>query len=120
MGSGEGFLSIYTSNEDQVVKSIASVIAGPSASDYYKSAKYYLMEGLDAEKALIWINQAIELRGPSAYWMTRVQAELYASLGKYPEAIEAANRSLEASKKSENSRYIKMNEASIIEWTKKK
>ena len=106
--------------KSQVVKSIEAVMSGPSSSDYYKSAKYYLMEGLDAEKALIWINQAIELRGPSAYWMTRVQAELYASLGKYPEAIEAANRSLEAAKKSESSRYIKMNEASIIEWTKKK
>ena len=78
------------------------------------------MEGLDAEKALVWINQAIELRGPSAYWMTRVQAELYASLGKYPEAIAAAKRSLEAAKKSDSSRYMDMNEKSIIEWTKKK
>ena len=106
--------------KSQVVKSIAAVMAGPSSSDYYKSAKYYLMEGLDAEKALVWINQAIELRGPSAYWMTRVQAELYASLGKYPEAIAAAKRSLEAAKKSDSSRYIDMNEKSIIEWTKKK
>jgi tetratricopeptide (TPR) repeat protein len=106
--------------ESQVVKSIESVMSGPSSSDYYKSAKYYLVEGLDAEKALVWINQAIELRGPSAYWMTRVQAELYASLGKYPEAIEAAKRSLEAAKKSDSARYIDMNEKSIIEWTKKK
>jgi tetratricopeptide (TPR) repeat protein len=106
--------------ESQVVKSIESVMSGPSSSDYYKSAKYYLVEGLDAEKALVWINQAIELRGPSAYWMTRVQAELYASLGKYPEAIEAAKRSLEAAKKSDSARYMDMNEKSIIEWTKKK
>jgi hypothetical protein len=49
-----------------------------------------------------------------------VQAELYASLGKYPEAIEAAKRSLEAAKKSDSARYIDMNEKSIIEWTKKK
>ena len=106
--------------EDQVVKNIASVMSGPSASDYYKSAKYYLNEGLDAEKALVWITKAIEMRGESAYWMTRVQAELYANLGKYDQAIEAAKRSLEAAKKSDSSRYIDMNEKSIIEWTKKK
>ncbi len=106
--------------KSQVVNSIEAVMSGPSSSDYYKSAKYYLVEGLDAEKALVWINQAIELRGPSAYWMTRVQAELYASIGKYPEAIEAAKRSFDAAKKSDSARYMDMNEKSIIEWTKKK
>ena len=106
--------------EDQVVKSIASVMAGPSASDYYKSAKYYLAEGLDAEKALVWITKAIEMRGESAYWMIRVQAELYANLGKYDQAIAAAKRSLEAAKKSDSARYVDMNEKSIIEWSKKK
>ena len=106
--------------EDQVVKSIASVMAGPSESDYYKSAKYYLAEGLDAEKALVWITKAIEMRGESAYWMIRVQAELYANLGKYDQAIAAAKRSLEAAKKSDSARYVDMNEKSIIEWSKKK
>jgi len=106
--------------KSQVVKSIESVMSGPSASDYYKSAKYYLVEGLDAKKALVWIAKAIEMRGTSAYWMTRVQAELYASLGKYPEAIESAELSLESAKKSDSQRYIAMNEKSIIEWKKKK
>lgn len=106
--------------KSQVVKSIEAVMSGPSASDYYKSAKYYLTEGLDPEKALVWINKAIEMRGASAYWMTRVQAELYASVGNYSQAIEAAKRSLEAAKKSNSARYIDMNEKSIIEWTKKK
>lgn len=106
--------------ERQVVKSIASVMDGPSSSDYYKSAKYYLNEGLDAEKALVWITKAVAMRGNSAYWMTRVQAELYASLGRYSEAIDAAKISIKAAKKAENLRYVSMNEQSILEWSKKK
>ena len=95
-------------------------MSGPSSSDYYKSAKYYLAEGLDAQKALVWIAKAIEIRGTSAYWMTRVQAELYASIGKYSEAIESAELSLQSAKKSDSRRYIEMNEKSISEWKKKK
>ena len=106
--------------ERQVLKSIESVMSGPGSSDYYKSAKYYLAEGLDAQKALVWIAKAIEIRGTSAYWMTRVQAELYASIGKYSEAIESAELSLESAKKSDSRRYIEMNEKSISEWKKKK
>ena len=52
--------------------------------------------------------------------MIRVQAELYANVGKYDQAIAAAKRSLEAAKKSDSARYVDMNEKSIIEWSKKK
>ena len=49
--------------QKQVVESIEKVMSGPSASDYYNSAKYYLGEGLDPEQALKWINSAVEIRG---------------------------------------------------------
>ena len=102
----------------QVVKNIDKLMSGPSASDYYKSAKYYLNEGIDLEKALMWINKAVEIRGVSAYWMTRVQAELYAANGKYREAISAARVSMKSAAKEGDSSYVSANEASIAKWIK--
>ena len=105
--------------QKQVVENIEKVMAGPSASDYYRSAKYYLNEGLNPEQALDWINKAVALRGESAYWMTRVQAELFAKNGNYSQAIQAAKLSITAATKAGNENYVKMNEDSIKQWSKK-
>ena len=105
--------------QKQVVENIEKVMAGPSASDYYRSAKYYLNEGLNPEQALDWINKAVALRGESAYWMTRVQAELFAKNGNYSQAIKAAKLSITAATKAGNENYVKMNEDSIKQWSKK-
>ena len=105
--------------QKQVVENIEKVMAGPSASDYYRSAKYYLNEGLNPQQALDWINKAVALRGESAYWMTRVQAELFAKNGNYSQAIQAAKLSITAATKAGNENYVKMNEDSIKQWSKK-
>ena len=105
--------------QKQVVENIEKVMAGPSASDYYRSAKYYLNEGLNPQQALDWINKAVALRGESAYWMTRVQAELFAKNGNYSQAIQAAKLSITAATKAGNDNYVKMNEDSIKQWSKK-
>lgn len=105
--------------QKQVVENIEKVMAGPSASDYYRSAKYYLNEGLNPQQALDWINKAVALRGESAYWMTRVQAELFAKNGNYSKAIQAAKLSITAATKAGNENYVKMNEDSIKQWSKK-
>lgn len=106
--------------QKQVVESIEKVMSGPSASDYYNSAKYYLGEGLDPEQALKWINSAVEIRGKSAYWMTRLQAQIYAELNNYDRAIDSANLSMEEAEKAGNTNYVKMNKQSIEAWSKKK
>ena len=106
--------------QKQVVESIEKVMSGPSASDYYNSAKYYLGEGLDPEQALKWINSAVEIRGKSAYWMTRLQAQIHAELNNYDLAIASANLSMEEAEKAGNTNYVKMNKQSIEAWSKKK
>ena len=106
--------------QKQVVESIEKVMSGPSASDYYNSAKYYLGEGLDPEQALKWINSAVEIRGKSAYWMTRLQAQIHAELNNYDLAIASANLSMEEAEKAGNTNYVKMNKQSIEAWSKMK
>ena len=94
-------------------------MAGPAANDYHAAATYYFNENLDLKKALEWSTKAVELRGPSAYWMTRLKAQLQAANGDFKGAIETAKLSQSAAEKANNSDYVKMNKDSIREWSRK-
>lgn len=104
----------------KVEKSISKVMGGPSANDYYSSAKYYFTKELDKEKALEWINAAVEMRGSTAYWYTKLQSEILAWNGDYAKAIETAKISIEMAKSKGNDDYVRMNEKSIAQWEKMK
>ncbi len=103
----------------KVEKSIAKVMSGPSANDYYGAAKYYFAEKVEAEKALEWINKAVELRGAEAYWVTHLQAKILAWNGDYKRAIEAAQLSMKAAAEKGSDNYVRMNEELIATWRKK-
>ena len=47
------------------LKSIESVMAGPSKSDYFQAATYYHTEGKDLKQALTWIKKATEGNDPA-------------------------------------------------------
>lgn len=106
-------------NTDKTVEaSIAKVMAGPSAGDYYGAANYYYTEKKDLNQALSWINTSIE-KGNERYWVLRTKSLIQADLGDKKGAIETATKSLEMAKKEEDDHYVRMNEASIAEWKKK-
>lgn len=107
-------------NTDKAVEaSIAKVMGGPSAGDYSAAAGYYYSEKKDLNKALEWINKSIGM-GNERYWVLRTKSMIQADLGDYTGAIETANKSLEMAKAEDDSAYVRMNEASIAEWKKKK
>lgn len=97
--------------------SIKKVMAGPSANDYFNSAKYYKDAGKDLNQALTWVDKAITSR-PNAFWMVREKALILAKMGKKKEAIATAKKSIELAQKAGNTGYVKMNKASIAEWSK--
>ena len=106
--------------KDKVLASIKKTMAGPTANDYHQSASFYFSEKLDMKQAMEWSTKAVELRGESAYWMTRLLAQLQAENGDLKKAIETAKRSMEAAEKDGDMNYVKQNKASIEEWSKKK
>ena len=106
--------------KSKVLASIDKTMAGPSANDYHAAATYYFNENLDLKKALEWSNKAVELRGPSAYWMTRLNAQLKAANGDYKGAIETAKISMEAAKADGDNAYVSANQKSIEEWSNKR
>jgi len=104
----------------KVLASIDKTMAGPSANDYHAAATYYFNENLDLKQALAWSTKAVELRGNSAYWMTRLKAQLQAANGDYKGAIETAKLSMEAAKADGDNAYVLSNQNSIEEWSKKR
>ena len=102
----------------KVLASIDKTMAGPAANDYHAAATYYFNENIDLKTALEWSTKAVALRGPSAYWMTRLKAQLQAANGDYKGAIETAKISIEAAKADGDDAYVRANEKSIAEWSK--
>lgn len=102
----------------KVLASIDKTMAGPAANDYHAAATYYFNENIDLKTALEWSTKAVALRGPSAYWMTRLKAQLQAANGDYKGAIETAKISNEAAKADGDDAYVRANEKSIAEWSK--
>lgn len=98
-------------------KSIADMMSGPSANDYYGAASYYRNNGKDLKQALVWVTKATELN-KNAYWMAREKSLIHAALGDKKAAIAAAKMSLAKAEEAKNADYIKMNKESIAEWSK--
>jgi hypothetical protein len=108
--------------KEKVLASIDKVLSASTvtANDYNQAASYYFAEQIDMKKALEWSTKAVEIKGVSAYWMSRLKAQLQAANGDYKGAIETAKISIEAAEKDGDQNYVKMNQQSIEEWSKKK
>lgn len=106
--------------KDRVMADIDRMMAGPSANDYYRAASFMYEAKTDMNKALSYIQKANMLNGDSPkFWQVRREALILGELGRKKEAIEKAKMSLELAKKAGNDDYVRMNEQSIKEWSRK-
>jgi hypothetical protein len=99
--------------------SIDKTLAGPGSGDYFASAQYFYQSNGDMNKALEYINKALELNKDKPFWFNRQKSLIQAKLGDKKGAIESAKLSLTAAKEAKNDDYVKMNNESIAEWSKK-
>jgi hypothetical protein len=115
-------LPFTLNTKSKVLASIEKTLSASvvTANDYNQAASYYFTEQIDMKKALEWSSKAVEMKGVSAYWMTRLKSQLQAANGDYNGAIETAKISMEAAEKDGDQNYVKMNQSSIEEWSKKK
>lgn len=105
-----------TPTDKAVEKSIAQVMGGPSANDYFSSAVYYLQEGKDINKAKNWINKAVDMtKDQPRFWYLRQQSLILAKAGDKKGAVKAAKASLAGAEKAGNADYVKMNKEFIAE-----
>lgn len=105
--------------DNKVTATIDKVMNGPGAGDYYSSAVYYLNAGKDINKAKQWIDKAVDMtKDKPRFWYLRQASLIYAKAGDVKGAIKTAKESLKLAKENKNNNYVKMNEASIAEWSK--
>ena len=93
---------------------IRSVLAGPSAADYYRAALYALTWEKGIEDGLIWAQKAIDLGEKKEYWRVNLKAKILAKLGRYKEALVTANEGLVLAK-ARPSEYGTKEAQSLIE-----
>ena len=110
-------VTIGVPTDATVTDAISKLMNGPSADNYYASARYYLESGKDIKQAAVWIDKAIDMtKAEPKFWWLRQQSLIHAKAGNKKEAIKAAKLSLEYADKAENADYVKMNKASLKEW----
>lgn len=97
--------------EAKVMKSIEeSTVVNPN--NYFQAAVYYLETGKDLNKALEFINKALEGRD-GQFWVLHQKAKIQKGLGDKAGAIATANASMEKAKAANNRDYVMMNESLI-------
>jgi hypothetical protein len=104
------------------LKSIETTMAGPSVNDLFAAAQYYYQSNADQNKALTWMNMAIDKypKGQEVpFYFLRQKSLIQAKLGDKKGAIETAKLSQAAAEKANNADYVKMNKDSIQEWSRK-
>lgn len=97
----------------------ANINENAKASDYYAAGTYLFSVNQEMNKALEYVNKAIDMQeGEAPFYMLRQKSLIQAATGDKKGAVETAEKSLKAAEKAGNDDYIKMNRNSILEWSK--
>ncbi len=113
-------IKIEVPTDKKVMASIDAAMKGkPTAQDYMSAANYYFTTDKDIQQAKKWFDEGMKLNKEPKFYHLRQQSLIYAKAGDVKGAISLAQKSLDAAKKEGNADYIKMNEESIKEWSKK-
>ncbi|WGK65087.1 DUF2911 domain-containing protein [Croceiramulus getboli] len=112
-------IPIRTNTQSQMLRSIEKVMsADPEGQTYYEAARFLQEQRLQPEQALEWLEKAQEKVGET-YYIHRVRALVLAQLARYEEAIESAKRSKAMAHELGKDEFVRMNERSIAEWSRR-
>ena len=109
-------IPVKANNQERIKKDITKAVEKPSIP-YYQAANYYLQTKQNLDKALTYIDKAIEGR-PKAFWMYHLKAKIAKEMGKKDIAIAAANKAIETSAGSAYEAEQKRNNQKIIDSLK--
>lgn len=106
--------------DSKVMNEIDNALAGTTANEYYNAGSYYHKAGKDINQAYQWVHKSNEMNAAKPkFWQLRREALILADMNRMGDAIKAATQSKELAMKADNKDYVRMNEASIAEWTAK-
>lgn len=105
--------TVKTEVDSKIMAEIAEVLEKDNRP-YFAAARYFYDNDKDLNKALEWVNKAVEQR-PDAFWMTHQKAKILMKLKKYNEAIAAAEVSKKQAAAIDYAEYVKLNDNLIAE-----
>ncbi|MFZ1694840.1 MAG: DUF2911 domain-containing protein [Flavobacteriales bacterium] len=102
---------------EQALRNIDEALAKPDAkyNAYSSSARFCIDRNVRLKDALAWAEKSVSME--KKYWNTHTLALANAANGKYKEAIDAANMSIELAQAEKDANYVKMNREKIKEWS---
>jgi tetratricopeptide (TPR) repeat protein len=107
-------LTVFT--DDLVMMDIEKqVTENPTALTFYQSARYLQEQEKEPELSLEYLDKAEYIEGQK-YYIYRVRALVLASLERYLEAIEAAEKSKELADTEGKDEFVRLNEGYIRNW----
>lgn len=110
--------NVTTDIDTRIMKNIEANVEKDNRP-YYQAATYYLDNDKDLNKALTWVNKAIE-SNPDAYYMMHTKAKIQLKLKDYAGAIATAEQSKAKAAEEKNDDYVRMNDKLIAEAKAKK
>lgn len=97
--------------DSKIMASIDNVM-NKDTKPYFQAASYYFENGKDMNKALEWVNKAVDAQ-PTAFWVVHLKAKIQAKMGDSAGAKATAMKSIELAKASKNDDYVALNEKLI-------
>jgi len=113
-------LKIGTNADTRIMNEIASTLDDPLSkmgNIYYSSAAYYLENHKDLDKAMEWVDKAIEINGQEATYLF-LKARIYGELGLYNKSIDSAKKAQKLAFAANNSSFAEVVEKHIGKWKK--
>jgi len=102
-----------TSEIDSVIMKNIDVALAADTRPYFQAANYYYENNKDMNKALEYVNKAIEVM--PRYFVYHLKSKIQMKLHDYKGAIATAEKSLELAKQDKSDDYIRLNEKLIAE-----
>lgn len=102
--------------DSKIMKSIEANVEKDNRP-YFQAASYFYETNKDLNKAMTWVNKAIEAN-PKAFYIVHLKAKIQMKQKDYKGAITTAEQSIALSKEAKNDDYVAMNEKLINEAKK--
>lgn len=99
--------------DQKILASIDSAMKGEK-KPYFQAASWYYEKGLDLDKALSWVNEAVKAQ-PDAYYMEHLKAKIQLKKGDKKGAIASATSSMKKAEAQKNPDYVALNKKLIAE-----
>lgn len=106
--------SVTTDIDERIMKNIETAMAPADKRPYFQAASYYYENDKDINKALEWVNKAVE-NDPKAYWVMLLKAKIHMKLKDAKGATAAAEKVVALAKEDKNDDYVKRGEQVIAE-----